>query len=102
MNINERDIRRRIKAAEKYIPPFELADQQAVIFNYRMSLQICLVLLERVEEKEKHIKRLIKGNSDLTRILEDWLIANACDKKPRIRRVRMSCVLVQGCNSFVL
>lgn len=81
MQISEAEIRRRIKAAGSYIPPLELADQHAVMFNYRMSLQVILILLERLEEKDKHIKRLMQGNSDLTRILEEWIIKNPKAKK---------------------
>lgn len=81
MQISEPEIRRRIKAAGAYVPPLELADQHAVMFNYRMALQVILILLERLEEKDKHIARLMKGNSDLSRLIEDWIVKN-----PRVRK----------------
>lgn len=51
------------------------------MFNYRMALQVILILLERLEEKDKHIARLMKGNSDLSRLIEDWIVKN-----PRVRK----------------
>ena len=72
--ITEEEILRRIKAASAIIPPLDVAVQHAVLFNYRMSLQVILILLDEIGELKKTITRKEKGNSELSRIIEDMII----------------------------
>ena len=72
--ITDAEIQRRLKTAETFTPPLEMADQHALLFAYRSLLHICLILMERGSQKDEQIKRLRKGNADLTRMLEEWII----------------------------
>jgi hypothetical protein len=81
--ITEAETLRRIKNAKAIIPPLEMADQHAVLFNYRMSLQVILILLEEIAELKKTITRKEKGNSDLSRMLEDMIIRDGKTKPGR-------------------
>lgn len=74
MSITDAEIRRRLKTAETFEVPMEIADQHALLFAYRSLLHICIILNERNVQKEDHITRLRKGNSELTKMLEDWII----------------------------
>ncbi|MBI5951912.1 MAG: hypothetical protein HY865_09660 [Chloroflexi bacterium] len=72
--ISAKKITRRIRDVKDYKPPLTIEQQQAVLFIHRATLNEMLVLLNMLKERDEHIKRLLKGNSQLTRLLEKWII----------------------------
>ena len=74
--ITVRALQERLRKCEKLLPPLEFEDQHALLFMYRITLREELVLLQMIEDKEQHIKRLLKGNTELTKLLEEWIIKN--------------------------
>jgi hypothetical protein len=79
-NITDKEILRKLKSSETFIPPLTVADQQALLFLYRSSLHVCLILLERLAARDITIKRMAEGNAELSRIIEDWIIKNPTKK----------------------
>lgn len=72
--ISTKKIARRIRDVKDYKPPLTIEQQQAVLFIHRATLNEMLALLEMLRERDAHIKRLISGNNQLTKLLEKWII----------------------------
>jgi len=74
--INAKKIARRIHDVLDFKPPLTAEQQQTVLFIYRVTLNEMLGLLDMIRERDEHIKRLLIGNNDLTKLLEKWIIGN--------------------------
>ena len=82
-HINYRSISGRLGKIKTLLPPFDLETQHAILFMLRQALREELVLLDMIADKEKHINRVLKGNTDLTNLLQEWIINDLQTKKTK-------------------